>query len=181
VDDEATPHWRLYFVGNAASDVREVRAQLKREPIEGLSSQENRWIHPGHVSGKAVRVGVGTRGRGAQTRTRTGDTQEGRRVKGNPSQSRAPLTRKREACVPGTLVWRRDRRFKRVAWPGRSDDGSHVPHLVPRRASGSAARGPAAASRRRSLRRRPRNGQGATWTPSTAACCRGCRHPSATR
>ena len=73
-DDETTPHWRFYCVGNAASDAREVRAQLKRDLNEILEKLGDvGWAlvsgkpleSPGHVSGKTV--GVGTRGRGEQT------------------------------------------------------------------------------------------------------------------
>jgi hypothetical protein len=37
-DDETTPHWRFYCVGNAASDARKVRAQLKRDLNEVLET-----------------------------------------------------------------------------------------------------------------------------------------------
>jgi len=74
VDEETTPHCRFYCAGNAASDVREVRAQLKRDLNEVLEKLGDvGWAlvsgkplePPGHVSGKTVEVG--TRGRGEQT------------------------------------------------------------------------------------------------------------------
>ena len=45
-DDETTPHWRFYCVGNAASDAREVRAQLKRDLNEVLEKLGDvGWAH----------------------------------------------------------------------------------------------------------------------------------------